>query len=299
MKARILGSAAGGGVPQWNCRCRNCDAARRDGPEVRPRTQSSLALSSGDGRWILVDASPDVRGQIERSIELWPRGRGSRGTPIAACVLTDAEIDHTAGLLSLREGGSFPVLATAAVLGWISEELGLATALNAFGERRFEELRLDSVLELCGLRLRAFELGRRAPGYARAPRELDGASVGLIVEDPRTCARLVYAPSVAARTAALDAAVEDADVVLLDGTLWSDGELDAVDPQRAHARSLAHWRVGGLGGSLEWLAALPARTRAYVHVNNTNPILHAGSPERRAVELARVRVSEDGDGFDL
>jgi pyrroloquinoline quinone biosynthesis protein B len=300
MKARILGSAAGGGVPQWNCRCRNCEAARRDAPEVRPRTQSSVAVSGGEERWVLLDASPDVRRQIEDTIELWPRERGARATPIAACVLTDAELDHTLGLLSLREGGDFPVLATAAVLRWIAADLTVAPVVTAFARRPFEELRLDAALELARLRIRAFELGRRAPGYARdSDREHEGATVGLMVEDARTSRRLVYAPSVEARTPALDAAVEDAEVVLLDGTFWSDGELDSVDPRRLHALRCSHWSVGGPGGSLEWLARLPARVRAYVHVNNTNPILHAGSPERREVERAGVRVSEDGDSFEI
>jgi pyrroloquinoline quinone biosynthesis protein B len=309
---RILGSAAGGGVPQWNCACDNCRAAREGSPWVRPRTQCSVAVSARGDVWTLLNASPDVREQV-RPLGL-PRGRQGhkppprpvRGTPIASCVLTDAELDHTLGLLVLREGERFDVIATRPVCRWLARDFPVAPVLGAFCRRRWRPLPLERPVALgcpdgtaSGLIVRAFATGARRPRYARGRGRAAGAVVGLVVEDLLSGRRLVYAPGVATPNAALRSAAERADAVLLDGTFWSDDELPRLRLGRHSARALGHWPVGGRDGSLRWLGEQRAPYRAYLHLNNTNPMLAAGSPERRSVERQGIRVAEDGDEFEL
>src|SRR5262245_36207221 len=169
MHVRILGSAAGGGVPQWNCRCANCAAARAGSPDVRPRTQSSVAVSADGQAWFLLNVSPDVRQQILAFPALGPCEGELRGTAIAGCVLTDAELDHTAGLLLLREGGAFGIHSTATVRRWLNEYLPIEPILACFSPAginpaaRWNDLSLDTAVELRspgGLRIRAFEVDR-------------------------------------------------------------------------------------------------------------------------------------------
>src|SRR5436305_5214375 len=166
MQIRILGSAAGGGVPQWNCRCGNCAAVRAGSPDVRPRTQSSVAVSADGKAWFLLNVSPDVRQQLLAFPKLGPPPGAKRGTAIAGCVLTDAELDHTAGLLLLREGGPFAVLSTPLVRRWLNQYLPVEPVLACFAGPGWTELPLDAPLDLplpggtpSGLRVRAFEAG--------------------------------------------------------------------------------------------------------------------------------------------
>ena len=291
-------------MPQWNCGCPNCAAARADPPRVRPRTQSSVAVSADGASWVLLNASPDVREQLRSAPELGPAPGVARGTRVAACVLTDGELDHTMGLLLLREGESFDVLATPAVTGWLGREFPVAPILATFATRRWRPLRLGEAIVIAGLAVRVFETGRRAPRYANGRgQDAAGAVVGLAIGDAHG-GRLVYAPSVepapgAGPPPALAAEAERADAVLVDGTFWSDDELEAHGGPTGGARAMGHWPVGGEGGSLPWLAGVPARTRLYVHVNNTNPMLAPGSPERRAVEAGGIAIAEDGDTLRL
>lgn len=305
MWARVLGSAAGGGLPQWNCGCPNCAAARAGSPGVEPRTQSSVAVSA-DGRvWFLLNVSPDVRQQVQAFPALGPGPGQARGTAVGGCVLTDAELDHVAGLLLLREGGQFPVVSTAAVRAWLHQDFPVGPVLASFCERPWTEMAPDVPFELCspqagpsGLWVRAFEVSRHGPRYVRAgPAERPGAAVGLVIAGAG-CGKLVYAPCVPGPGAWADAA-RGADAVLLDGTFWDDDELVRLGAGRRTARQMGHWPVGGPDGSLAWLADQPARWRVYVHVNNTNPMLSAFSPEWRQVEEAGARTAADGDVFHL
>ena len=172
MHIRILGSAAGGGLPQWNCRCPNCENARLGSGKVRPRTQSSVAVSADGRSWFLLNVSADVRAQLAAARELWPPAGKGRGTPIAGCILTDAEIDHTSGLLQLREGCAFSIVSTPIVRRWLTEYLPIGPILAAFADRTWIDLPLETMLELAlpdggpsGLTLRAFELGRDVPRF--------------------------------------------------------------------------------------------------------------------------------------
>jgi pyrroloquinoline quinone biosynthesis protein B len=270
VRVRVLGSAAGGGLPQWNCHCGTCEAARA-GVRARPRTQSSVAIRGEDGPWFLVNASPDLRQQLEM---LTPRPAGAvRASPIAGVLLTDAEIDHTAGLLLMRESG---------------------TPLRVYGAAGIEQALADTLLRMlerfCGV---AWE--RLEPGRAR---QLDGLSVELVAPGVfvfRHGASVVtYAPAVAE----LDAGVLDrfaaSDLVLVDGTFWRDDELAQHGISARTAHDMGHLPLSGPDGTLAALARLERPRKVLVHINNTNPILLDDAPERAEVERAGVEVAYDG-----
>jgi pyrroloquinoline quinone biosynthesis protein B len=309
MQVRILGSAAGGGVPQWNCRCDNCAAVRAGSPDVRPRTQSSVAVSADGRAWFLLNASPDVRQQVLALPELSPPEGRARGTAIVGCVLTDAELDHVAGLLLLREGPPVHITCTSTVREWLRSYLPLESILARFARPVWGELALDAVVELylrngtpSDLRVRAFAVDPHRPRYVResALSAGPGSVIGLEVEDRRTGGRLVYAPCVGSLGTPLRRAVEDADCVLFDGTFWDEDELSRWSGIGSPtARQMGHLPVSGPEGSLDWLSELPARHRLYVHINNTNPMLNERGPEHRLVTGRGVRVGADGDSFDL
>jgi pyrroloquinoline quinone biosynthesis protein B len=307
MRVRILGAAAGGGVPQWNCRCPNCSAARAGSPDVRPRTQSSAAVSADGRAWFLLNASPDVRQQVLAFEPLGPPEGTRRGTTIAGCVLTDAELDHATGLLLLREGPAFGVYCTALVRRWLNRYLPIEPVLARFAGPAWAELPLDAPRDLVlpdgapsGLRVRAFEVDRHVPRFvSEDPGGAAGSVVGLAVEDTRTGGKLIYAPCLASLGAPLVEAAGAADCLLIDGTFWSDDEPVRSGIGRSTAREMGHLPVSGPQGSLDWLAGKPARDRVYVHVNNTNPMLNERGPEYRMVRERGVRVGADGDVFDL
>jgi pyrroloquinoline quinone biosynthesis protein B len=304
---RILGSAAGGGLPQWNCCCCNCEAARAGSEDVLPRTQSSAAIS-GDGRhWFLLNVSADVRQQILAFPELGPPREKQRSTAIAGCVLTDAEIDHTTGLLQLREGCAFRILSSPLVRRWLNQYLSIETLLGTFADRPWLDLPLDTSLELpladgtpSGLWLQAFAVDRHVPRFvSEDPALAVGSVIGVQIRDERTGGKLVYAPCVASIGEALVAATEGADGILMDGTFWSDDELIRLGIGERSARQMGHLPVSGPEGSLRWLAGSVVHQRIYIHINNTNPMLNARGPEHRMVQDHGVRVGVDGDVFDL
>lgn len=316
MHIRILGAAAGGGVPQWNCCCPNCAAVRAGSRAVRPRTQSSVAVS-GDGRaWFLLNVSPDVRQQVLACAALGPPFLGSpseggegakRGTAIAGCVLTDAELDHTAGLLLLREGGPLVIHCTGTVRRWLNDDWPIEPILASFCRPVWQELALDTAVALylldgspSGLRILAFAVDPHLPRFVKqADPASVGSVIGLQVEDVRTGGRLVYAPSVASLTPDLQRRAQEADGVLLDGTFWDEDEPIRYGIGSWTARALGHLPVSGPEGSLAWLGDVKARHRVYVHINNTNPMLNERSGEHRLVLSRGVRVGADGDSFEL
>ena len=304
MRAIILGSAAGGGVPQWNCGCANCVDARSRGAN---RTQSSVALSADGERWILLNASPDLRSQLAAHRELWPCG--PRGSPVAAVILTDAEIDHTLGLLLLRESAAaLPVYAPAGVTALLGSEWPLYRVLAAYAgvePRALEDGRPIALADASGTPLgiscSASAVARRPPRYARVAPVAPAATfdVGLRLTDERTGATLAYVPTAGAVDDAVRRVATGADLLLFDGTFWSDGELRAAGADAPTAREMGHLPVGGPGGSLELLASLGAKRTVLVHVNNTNPLLRARSPERAQVEAAGIVVGADAMEFEL
>ncbi len=308
MQVRILGSAAGGGVPQWNCRCSNCAAVRAGSSEVRPRTQSSVAVSPDGRAWFLLNVSPDVRQQLLAFPALGPgEGMGERGTAIAGCLLTDGELDHTAGLLLLREGGRFTIHCTATVRRWLNRSLPIEPVLACFGRPSWCELPLDAPLELrlpagtpSGLRVRAFEVDRHVPRFVKEePAAPAGSVIGLQIEDVKSGARLVYAPCVASLPGPLERVVPGAVAVLIDGTFWDDEEPIRCGIGSGTARAMGHLPVSGPLGSLNWLSGLKARHRMYLHINNTNPMLNEQGPEHRLVRERGVQVAVDGDHLEL
>ncbi len=301
MRVIILGSAAGGGLPQWNCGCPNCRQARLEGPG---RTQSSVAASADGERWVLLNASPDLRAQVAAHRPLWPRG--VRVTPISAVVFTDGEIDHTLGLLLLREGSSkMPVYASVGVASLLSDQWPLYRVLSAYAGLEPRPLPDNEAVSLAdaaghklGISCTAVPVARRPPRYARAA-AAGTFDVGLRLRDERTGGTLAYVPTASAVDAAVRAAGVGADLLLFDGTFWSDDELERAGVDAPTARAMGHLPMGGPGGSVEALPRVGAKRTVLVHINNTNPILCRSSAERAQVEAAGIEVGDDGMEFEL
>jgi pyrroloquinoline quinone biosynthesis protein B len=292
LTAIVLGSAAGGGYPQWNCRCPVCRLAWEGDSRVRPRTQASLAVSADGQRWILLNASPDLRAQLNATPQLHAQGE-VRGSPIEAVVLTGGEVDQVAGLLNLRERQPFTVYATTATLAILADNAIFRVLADDVVGR--EAVALDRPFEVAGIALELFAAPGKVPLYMEQGElqtaEESGSNVG--VELRAGGSRLLFIPGVAAVTPALQARLEKADVVMFDGTLFTDDEMIRNGSGSKTGRRMGHMPIDGDGGSLAALKGLSAR-RFYVHINNTNPILVDGSPERRRVEAAGIAVAEDG-----
>ena len=292
MWVRVLGSAAGGGFPQWNCACPPCRAVRDGSRPARPRTQSSVAVSADRRRWTLLNASPDVRAQLGSCPDLHPDGAGE--VPLQGVLLTDAELDHTLGLLLLREGGGLVVHATEATRDTLYDGTALLRTLEAYCPVQWRPVVPGADVPLGdGLSYRAFDVPTtKRPRFGSGPRE--GRVVGYRLTDERSGRALVHLPVLQELTPAVCAQLEDCACLLVDGTCWSDDELVRLGRGSRTAREMGHLPISGPGGSLEQLAALPIERRVYVHVNNTNPILLEDSPERRAVEEHGLEVAVDG-----
>lgn len=305
MQVRLLGTAAGGGFPQWNCGCPNCEGVRRGTVRARPRTQSCTAVSADGRRWFLLNASPDIRFQIESFVPLLPPGT-VRGTPIQGILVTNADLDHTLGLLLLREGGRLPVHATSSVQRALDEGLHLTEVLDCYGGVEWRRPPASLAPLVCadgtssGLSYAAFAVPGKLPRYWEGRASPSGEdAVGYRFVDESTGGRLVYVPGLAARDQDVLTRLQDADALLLDGTFWSDDEMRIVGAGKVSAREMGHLPVGSADGSLSALASLPAARKIYVHINNTNPMLREDSPERRAVEKAGAEVGWDGLEFTL
>jgi pyrroloquinoline quinone biosynthesis protein B len=278
IRIHILGSAAGGGLPQWNCACANCVAARTG--KIAPQTQSSIAISSDAEKfpgWFLINASPDLARQIESMPRLQPHrpAAGLRNTPIAGVLLTNPDIDHGLGLLLLREQEPPLVIyaadETRTALEWIDSVLAKFSGI----EWRKITAEFQSLSDSIGFRT------------IKLPR-----SVAFQLRDTRSGTTALFAPSVGELTDELRDAVHTSDVVLFDGTFWSDDELAAVRPGARSAREMNHLPIRD--GSLDFLRQSPARRKIYTHINNTNPILMPGTRERAQVEQAGIEIARDG-----
>jgi pyrroloquinoline quinone biosynthesis protein B len=295
---RVLGSAAGGGFPQWNCHCEACEAARA-GVRARPRTQSSLAIRGSEGPWFLVNASPDARQQLEA---LAPeQAAGVRALPIAGVLLSDAEIDHTAGLLLLRESQApVTVFGDRGVEQALRRGYPVLEILERYCGVEWQTLTLEHArpLEGSSLTVEPFETGGDAPRY------LDGSDVelqasGFVFRDGASGGVVTYAPGLARLDDGVLGRLAASDVVLVDGTFWLDDELARLGISERSARDMGHLPLSGPGGTLEVLAGLERPRKVLVHINNTNPILLEDSPERQAVEGAGVEVAYDGLEIEL
>ncbi len=294
MRVRIIGSAAGGGFPQWNCNCPVCAAAREG--RATPRTQSSIVIRSGEDPWYLVNASPDLLRQLEDL----PADRSQlRSNPIAGVVLTDGEIDHTAGLLLLRESARpLRVYSTPEVRAALTANYPLISMLENYCGVDWQELAADGPTALADstLSIEIFPTGGDAPLYMGG--EPGPSAIGLTVRDSAGAGTLVYVPAIEELGEAVSARLAEGDLVLADGTFFRHDDLVSLGMGTRDSWAMGHAPLTGEGGTLEALAALDA-TVALVHINNTNPMLLEDSPERSLVEDAGLVISADGMEFDL
>ncbi|GAA0403115.1 pyrroloquinoline quinone biosynthesis protein PqqB [Massilia aurea] len=302
LKIRILGSAAGGGFPQWNCNCLNCDGIRNGTIQAVSRTQSSIAVSDDGIDWVLVNASPDILVQIRATPALQP-ARAVRDTGIAAVLLMDAQIDHVTGLLMLRERGTpLPLYATAEVLTDLSQALPLTRVLGHYCGVEPHTLAIDgqpfSIAPLRDTTFLPVPLSSKAPPYSSHRNDPHpGDNIGLMLHDRASGARVFYAPGLGQMTDAVEAAMRQADVLLVDGTCWSDDEMITLGLSKKTAHMMGHLPQSGPGGMIEALARMPARRKILIHINNSNPILREDSPER--AELATHGIEVAFDGMDI
>jgi pyrroloquinoline quinone biosynthesis protein B len=295
VRVRVLGSAAGGGFPQWNCRCPTCEAARAGA--ARPRTQSSVAIRGAEGPWFLANASPDIRQQLEG---LGADALGAvRAAPVAGVLLTDAEIDHTTGLLLLRESSTpIRVYGSEPVRRALTDGYPVLRILAAYAGVEWSALDPGGTLSLDGssLEVESFAAGGDAPRYMAGA---DVEAVGLVFRDRATGGVLTYVPGLARLDDDVLGRLAASDVVLVDGTFWRDDELARLGISDRTASDMGHVPLSGPDGTLAALAALGRPRRILVHINNTNPVLLERSPERDAVVRAGVEVADDGLELEL
>lgn len=291
-KAIVLGSAAGGGFPQWNCGCPLCCLARQRDPRVRPATQASVAVTGDGESWLVVGASPDLRQQISETPALWPKTAG-RHSPIAGVVLIGGDIDAIAGLLVLRERQAFTIYAPGSLLD-VLEQNGVFGVLDPALVRRVAVTPMEPVAGPGNLTLTLLPMPGKVPLYQETPGATE-AEAGLTY-----AARLeangrsvIVAPACAQITDTVLAQLRSADAVFFDGTLFTDDEMIAAGLGQKTGARMGHVPLSGPGGTLERLAELPGR-RILLHINNTNPILLSDSPQRRQVEAAGFEVAYDG-----
>ena len=308
MRVKILGSAAGGGFPQWNCACHNCSSLRAGAFSGKARTQAQVAVSHDSRSWFLLGASPDLRTQIEATRELHPRG--IRDSPITGVVLANADLDHVLGLLLLRELQPLQIYATPSVLGILRERNSMFRMLNRVPDQAVWtnvkpginfQLR-SAAAEDSGLHCEMLSMGNHFPTYVdahAASSSIAGeASLGIIVES-LSGKRLAYFPAVPEIDDELLQRLETTDLLLFDGTFWSADELIRVQGSGQTARQMGHIPVGSQDGSLRRLARLQRPRRMFLHINNTNPMLDESGSEFRALRDAGWELAEDGWQFDL
>ena len=304
MKIHVLGSAAGGGFPQWNCNCPQCSAVRGGSRHHLPRTQSSIAVTANETEWLLINASPDVLQQIKAFPALQP-ARALRDTGIAAVLLMDAQIDHTTGLLMLREHRQkLPLFCHPLVREDLSTGNPLFKVLSHYCDIDWRELQLQTAFQvpaLSGLQFEALPLISNAPPYSpHRDKPQPGDNVGLSVKDQASGKTLFYAPGLGQMEPHVWQAMQQADCVLVDGTLWTDDEMIALGASKKTSRAMGHMPQSGADGMIEWLDKLPAHVRKIlIHINNTNPILDDSSPQRQTLTAHGIEVAFDGMEIEL
>ena len=306
MQVKILGSAAGGAFPQWNCACANCRAVRAGTLRGKPRTQTQVAITQNGREWFLLGASPDLRAQIETAPELHPRD-GVRQSAIAGVVLANADLDHVLGLLLLRELQPLRIYATASVHRILGEGNSMFGMLQRIPNQTvWTDFEPGTKFNLCfprgkdsGIRCQAWSLRAHYPAYVtadhRSELKSEEASLGLIIESS-SGRRFAYMPAVPELDQALLEQLNACDVVLFDGTFWSDDELIRVQGTGQTALQMGHVPVES---TLVSLAELRRPRKIFLHINNTNPMLDEGSPQYRQVRSAGWEVAEDGWQFVL
>ena len=300
MKIRVLGSAAGGGFPQWNCNCPNCAGLRAGTLNAQARTQSSIAVTGHDGiSTVLVNASPDVLAQLQATPDLQPN-RAIRDTAFAAIILVDGQVDHTTGLYMLREASRpWPIWCTDSTYSDLTlgnPVFGVLQHFCGVDRRRIELDRDFKVDAVAGLTWRALPVASKpAPYSPNRDAPVSGDNLALVITDDTTGNSLVYAPGLSAIDPRLWEAMQSAACVMVDGTFWTDDEMIRLGVSRKHAREIGHLPQSGTDGMLEWLQRLPSATRKIlIHINNTNPILDESSPQAEELRRRGVDVARDG-----
>lgn len=305
MQIHVLGSAAGGGFPQWNCNCANCDGIRQGTLNAQSRTQSSIAISEDGEHWVLCNASPDIRAQLAAFAPMQP-ARAIRDTGIAAVLLMDSQIDHTTGLLTLREGCPLDVWCTPQVHEDLSTGFPLFTMLEHWnGGLDWHEMPAGddtrfSIPAAPSLNLTAVPLLSNAPPYSpRRGKTVAGDNVGLFIEDTRSGTTVFYAPGLGKPDDRLMAWMQRADILLVDGTVWTDDEMLRREVGTKTGQEMGHLAQSGPSGMIELLDTMPARRKILIHINNTNPILDEDSEERAILDRHGIEVAWDGMHLDL
>ena len=292
MRVRVLGSCAGGGLPQWNCGGANSVRARRGDPDVPARTQPALAVSADGVRWSVLNAGPDLRSQLAAFPALHPKP-GTRDVPLDTVAITSAELDHVLGLLVLREALSFRILST----HWVRDAILDHNAAWRLLQPIWGAAALDASVPLDRdgqLEARFFPVPHKVPGYLREVAKPHAeTTVGLRITEVASGARFVFVPGLASLDSATESELAAAAVRFVDGTFFTGDELRAFKPGVPDAAAMGHMPIGGEDGSLAALAGMPGRTY-YIPMNCTNPVLDAASPERARVRRAGVEIACDG-----
>jgi pyrroloquinoline quinone biosynthesis protein B len=306
MKIRVLGAAAGGGFPQWNCNCRNCAGVRAGTVRARTRTQSSIAVRGRDpASWALVNVSPDITAQLQANPAFQP-GRSLRDCAIVGIVLVDGQVDHTTGLYMLRESTRpWPIWCTDSTYADLTRGNPILNVLGHFcgvDRRRIDlEGNTFEIDGVSGVQWRALPVpGKPAPYSPNRESPVPGDNLALVITDKETGRTAVYAPGLGAMDDRVWQHMQSAACVMVDGTFWTDDEMIRLGASKKHARDIGHLPQSGAGGMLEWLDRLPAGTRkVLIHVNNTNPILDETSEQAAEVTRRGVEVAWDGMEIEL
>jgi pyrroloquinoline quinone biosynthesis protein B len=281
----VLGISAGGGLPQWNCRCQNCLHVRSLAVDKFYHSHASVAVSASGHSWCIINPTPDVTNQIERFACLQPR-QGRRSTPIRSVLLTDGELDHTLGLLSLRQGSDLDVYAPDIVVNILSTDFPVKRVVSSYASHKWIKLTDGQQIELEdeALKVTSIAVGTKLPRYAIGQKSAKNATFAYFLEDTISSKTLLYAPSVQLWTEAFDQAARQADCIMIDGTFWTDDELVKLGISERTASDMGHLSLSGQEGILSKLSALPATESFLVHINNTNRILINDSEESRLLQ---------------
>ena len=303
MRVRVLGSAAGGGFPQWNCNCPNCDGVRKGTINAKRRTQSSIAVSSNDVDWLLFNTSPDILTQFQQFPESQP-ARAIRDTAFRSIVLLDAQIDHTTGLFMLRESKTpLNIYCTDMVYEDLTTGNPIFKILEHYCGVNWHKISTEEGNSfepegISNIKVRAITLSSKAPPYSphrHDPHE--GDNLGILLEDMTTGKKTFYAPGLGQIEAHIKPFMEEADCLLVDGTCWTNDEMKSLGIANKMSLDMGHLPQSGPGGMIEVLRPLPAEKKVLIHINNTNPILREDSDQRQLLTKENIDVAYDGMDF--
>ena len=303
MKIRILGSGAGGGFPQWNCNCNNCKRIRAGEMNGKARTQSSIAVSSDNQNWLLINASPDIRAQLEAFPAIQPK-RGLRDTGIKAVLLMDSQIDHTTGFLMLREGKPLDIYCSEMVKQDLTTGFPVFNMLAHYCTVNHHTIPIDgssfTIPAIADLRFYTQALKSKAPPYSPHRHDPhDGDNIGVIIEQISTGKKVFYSPGLGEIEPHVMTAMQTADCLLVDGTFWTEDEMIDLSLSKKKAGEMGHLPQSGKGGIIEILNSVPKARKILIHINNSNPILDEDSMPHKELTKAGIEMAYDGMEINL